>query len=135
MHNNNLRIISYNVNGIRSAINKGFIEWLKTDPADVICLQETKASKDNVEHALITELGYHDYWYSAQKKGYSGVAVFTKIQPTNVVYGTGHKVSDDEGRVLQLDFGDVRLINAPACSGTTGEERQSFKYVWLDDFF
>ena len=129
-----MRIISYNVNGIRAAINKGFLDWLKTDPADVICLQETKAVRENVDHTRFNELGYQDYWFSAQKKGYSGVAVFTKIKPDNVQYGTGHKVSDDEGRVLQLDFGDVRLINAYFPSGTTGEERQSFKYVWLDEF-
>ncbi len=130
-----MRIISYNVNGIRAAINKGFIDWLKTDPADVICIQETKAARENVDHALFKELGYFDYWYSAQKKGYSGVAVFSKIEPANVKYGTGHKVSDDEGRVLQIDFGDVRLINAYFPSGTTGEVRQRFKYEWLDEFF
>src|SRR5678815_4989748 len=127
-----MRIISYNVNGIRAALNKGFLDWLKTDPADVICLQETKAWKENVEHKQFTDMGYFDYWYSAQKKGYSGVTVFSKIEPENVVYGTGHKVSDDEGRVLQLDFGDVRLINAYFPSGTTGEIRQTFKYEWLD---
>ena len=130
-----MRIISYNVNGIRAAINKGFLDWLKTDPADVICLQETKAVKENVDHAKFNDLGYQDYWFSAQKKGYSGVAVFTKIKPDNVQYGTGYKVSDDEGRVLQLDFGDIRLINTYFPSGTSGEERQSFKYVWLDEFF
>jgi len=130
-----MRIISYNVNGIRSAINKGLIEWLKTDPADIIWLQETKAAKENVDHKLFTDLGYLDYWFSAQKKGYSGVAVFTKIKPDHVAYGTGHKISDDEGRVIQLDFGDIRLINAYFPSGTTGEERQSFKYVWLDEFY
>ena len=130
-----LRIISYNVNGIRAAMKKGFIEWLKTNPTDIICLQETKAEKDNVDHKQFTDLGFHDYWFSAQKKGYSGVAVFTKIKPDNVVYGTGHKVSDDEGRVIQLDFGDIRLINAYFPSGTSGDERQSFKYVWLDEFF
>ena len=130
-----MRIISYNVNGIRAALNKGFINWLKTDPADVICVQETKAWKENVEHKQFTDLGYFDYWYSAQKKGYSGVAVFSKIEPENVIYGTGHKVSDDEGRVLQLDFGDVRLINAYFPSGTTGEVRQTFKYEWLNEFF
>jgi exodeoxyribonuclease-3 len=130
-----LRIISYNVNGIRAAMNKGLIEWLKTDPADIICIQETKALKDNVNHKSFTDLGFHDYWFSAQKKGYSGVAVFTKIKPDNVEYGTGHKVSDDEGRVLQLDFGDIRLINAYFPSGTSGEERQGFKYQWLDEFF
>jgi exodeoxyribonuclease-3 len=130
-----MRIISYNVNGIRSAINKGLLDWLKTDPADIICLQETKAVKENVDHTLFNALGYQDYWFSAQKKGYSGVAVFTKIKPDHVEYGTGHRVSDDEGRVLQLDFGDTRLINAYFPSGTSGEERQSFKYVWLDEFF
>jgi exodeoxyribonuclease III len=130
----NMRIISYNVNGIRAAINKGLLDWLKTNPADVICIQETKAVKENVDHTLFNQLGYHDYWFSAQKKGYSGVAVFTKIKPDHVEYGTGHKVSDDEGRVLQLDFGDTRLINAYFPSGTSGDERQSFKYVWLDEF-
>jgi len=90
-----MRIISYNINGIRSAINKGFLEWLKTNPADIICLQETKAQKDNVDCKLLNELGYEDFWYSAQKKGYSGVAVFTKIKPDTVVFGTGHQVSDD----------------------------------------
>lgn len=129
-----MRIISYNLNGIRAAINKGFVDWLKTDPADIICIQETKAQKENVDHTLFNDLGYHDYWYSAQKKGYSGVAVFTKIKPDNVVYGTGHKVSDDEGRVIQLDFGDTRLINAYFPSGTSGDERQTFKYEWLDEF-
>lgn len=129
-----MRIISYNVNGIRAAINKGLFEWLKTKPADIICLQETKALKDNIDFALFDQLGYHDYWFSAQKKGYSGVAVFTTIKPDHVEYGTGHKVSDDEGRVLQLDFGDIRLINAYFPSGTSGDERQSFKYVWMDEF-
>jgi exodeoxyribonuclease-3 len=128
-----MRIISYNVNGIRAAMNKGFIDWLKTDPAEVICVQETKAEKDNVNHKLFTDLGYHDYWFSARKKGYSGVAVFTKIKPDNVVYGNGHGPSDEEGRVIQLDFGDTRLINAYFPSGTSGDERQDFKYQWLDE--
>ena len=129
-----MRIISYNVNGIRAAIKKGFMDWLQTDPADVICLQETKATKDDVDIKKLHELGYHDYWFSAQKKGYSGVAVFTKIKPDNIEYGNGHKESDFEGRVLQLDFGDIRLINAYFPSGTSGDERQAFKYVWLDEF-
>ena len=129
-----LRIISYNVNGIRAAMKKGLVDWLKTNPADIICIQETKAEKDNVAHAEITALGYQDFWFSAQKKGYSGVAVFTKIKPDHVQYGTGHQVSDDEGRVIQLDFGDIRLINAYFPSGTSGEIRQGYKYQWLDEF-
>jgi exodeoxyribonuclease-3 len=130
-----MRIISYNVNGIRAAINKGFIEWLRTDPADIICIQETKAAKNNVDCSIINELGYLDFWYPAQKKGYSGVAVFTRLQPDNVVYGNGHKVSDEEGRILQLDFGNVRLINAYFPSGTSGDLRQAFKYEWLDQIY
>jgi exodeoxyribonuclease-3 len=129
-----LRLISYNVNGIRAAMNKGLIQWLKSDPADIICVQETKAQKDNVTHKEFTDLGFHDYWFSAQKKGYSGVAVFTKIKPDHVVYGTGHATSDDEGRILQLDFGDTRLINAYFPSGTSGDLRQAFKYAWLEEF-
>ncbi|HET9434077.1 MAG TPA: exodeoxyribonuclease III, partial [Chitinophagaceae bacterium] len=92
-----MRIISYNINGIRSALNKGLLDWLKTNPADIICLQETKAAKENVDPTLFNNIGYEDYWFSAQKKGYSGVVVFTKIKPDRVEYGTGHKVSDDEG--------------------------------------
>jgi exodeoxyribonuclease-3 len=122
------------VNGIRAAMNKGLIDWLKTDPADVICVQETKAVKDQVNHQLFADLGYYDYWQSAIKKGYSGVAVFSKIKPDNIVYGNDSACNVEEGRILQLDFGDLRLINAYFPSGTTGELRQNFKYKWLDDF-
>ena len=130
-----MKIISYNVNGIRAAIKKGFIDWLKTDPADVICVQETKAQLEDIDAALFTDLGYHIYWFSAQKKGYSGVAVFSKIKADHVETGNGHGPSDDEGRVIQLDFGDIRLINTYFPSGTSGDERQAFKYVWLDEYF
>lgn len=130
-----MRIISYNVNGIRAAIKKGFIDWLKTDPAEIICVQETKAEKENVDRRLFHDLGLEDYWFSAQKKGYSGVAVFTKIKPDHVEYGNGYKQSDSEGRVIQLDFGDIRLINAYFPSGTSGTERQDYKYVWLDECY
>lgn len=130
-----MRIISYNVNGIRAAIKKGFLDWLKTNPADVICVQETKAVKDDVDHKQFNALGYHNYWFSAQKKGYSGVAVFSKKEPDKVEYGNGHGPSDDEGRVIQLDFDDTRLINAYFPSGTSGDERQAFKYKWLDEFY
>ena len=129
-----MRIISYNVNGIRAALKKGFIDWLKTNPADVICLQETKATQGDVDVTLFEALGYHHYWFSANKKGYSGVAILSKIKPTNVVYGNGNAQSDFEGRVIQADFGDVRLINAYFPSGTSGDERQAFKYVWLKQF-
>ena len=129
-----MRLISYNVNGIRSAIKRGFLDWLKTDPADVICLQEIKAEKANLDNDLFEDLGYQTFWYSAEKKGYSGVAIFTKIQPDAVFYGNGIMQSDAEGRVLRADFGDISLINAYFPSGTTGEIRQTYKYQWLDEF-
>ena len=129
-----MRIISYNVNGIRAAMKKGLIDWLKTDPADIICLQETKAQREDVDVQKFTDLGYHDYWFSAQKKGYSGVAIFSKTKADNIVYGTGHTLSDDEGRVLQADFGDICLINAYFPSGTSGDLRQAYKMTWLEEF-
>lgn len=130
-----MRIISYNVNGLRAAINKGFLDWLKTDPADIICLQETKAMKENVDHTAIEQLGFETYWFSADKKGYSGVAVFTRIKPDFVQFGNGIMQSDAEGRVIRLDFGKITLINAYFPSGTSGDERQTYKYQWLDEFF
>jgi exodeoxyribonuclease-3 len=129
-----MRIISYNVNGIRAAIKKGFIDWLKTNPADVICLQETKATEGDVDVKQLEALGFEHHWFSANKKGYSGVAIFSKIKPTAVVKGNGHPESDFEGRVIQMQFDDITLINSYFPSGTSGEERQAFKYVWLDEF-
>src|SRR4051812_44201204 len=100
-----MRIVSYNINGIRSAVKKGFCDWLKTDPADIVCLQEIKAHKEDVPEAEIKEAGYDVFSFSAQKKGYSGVAVLSKIKPDNVAYGNGLMQSDAEGRVMRLDFG------------------------------
>jgi exodeoxyribonuclease-3 len=130
-----MRIISYNVNGIRAAIKKGFYDWLASNPADIICIQETKATSGDVDVKKLETLGFHHHWFSAQKKGYSGVAIFSKIKPDQVILGNGHAPSDDEGRVIQMDFGKIRLINAYFPSGTSGDERQSFKYRWLDEFF
>jgi exodeoxyribonuclease-3 len=130
-----MRIITYNVNGVRSALKKGFLEWLQSDPADVICLQEIKAHKDNVDFAAIEALGFDTYWFPAEKKGYSGVSIFTKVKADAVFYGNGIMQSDAEGRVIRADFGDVTLINAYFPSGTSGEERQTYKYQWLDEFF
>lgn len=123
------------MNGIRAAVKKGFIDWLKTDPADIICLQEIKAHKEDVPDKEIRTAGYEVYSFSAQKKGYSGVAVLTKVMPDNVVYGNGINQSDAEGRVIRLDFGARTLVNAYFPSGTSGDERQTYKYQWLDEFF
>jgi len=125
-----MRVISYNVNGIRAAIKKGFVEWLSENPADIICLQETKATKEDVDTSEIEKLGYTSYWFSAQKKGYSGVAIFTKIKPDNVVYGTGIEQSDFEGRVIQADFGPITIVNAYFPSGTD----QFIETGWIDRF-
>lgn len=130
-----MRIISYNVNGIRAAIRKGFGEWLATQPADIICLQECKANKEDIDHAHFEKAGYESHWFPAQKKGYSGVAILTLIKPNKVLFGNGIEQSDFEGRVIRADFGDITLINAYYPSGTSGEERQAYKYKWLDEFF
>jgi exodeoxyribonuclease-3 len=130
-----MKIVSYNVNGLRSAMTKGFTEWLQTNPADIICLQEIKAHQENVDFEQFEKLGFEHYWYPAQKKGYSGVAVLTRIKPDFVQYGNGYMQSDTEGRFIRLDFGDITLINTYFPSGTSGEERQAYKYQWLDEFF
>lgn len=129
-----MRIISYNVNGIRAAIKRGFIEWLATDPADVICLQEVKAQLNDIPVAVIEATGYKSYWFCAQKKGYSGVAILTKTEAKNVIYGSKIEQSDFEGRVIRADFGEVTLVNAYFPSGTSGDLRQAYKYIWLEEF-
>src|SRR5690625_4330216 len=130
-----MRIITYNVNGIRAAKRKGFLEWLEEDPADIICLQEVKAMEDQVDIEKFKNLGFHVYWFAAQKKGYSGVAVLSKFPAQEVKYGTGHEQSDEEGRVIQLEFDKFTLINAYFPSGSSGDHRQDYKYQWLDEFY
>jgi len=129
------KIISYNVNGIRSAISKGWIEWLKATNPDVICLQEIKALPEQIDPLPIQALGYHLYWYPAQKKGYSGVAIFSKMKPDHIEYGCNKKEYDDEGRALRLDYGDFSVMSVYMPSGSSGDLRQSFKMVWLDFFY
>lgn len=130
-----ISILSYNVNGIRSAASKGFYEWLATDQFDIVCLQEIKAHFDQLDVSPLEALGYCHHWQSAEKKGYSGVAIFSKRQPDKVVVGCGIEKYDREGRILRADFGDWTLLNCYFPSGTSGEERQAFKYGFLDDFF
>lgn len=129
-----MRIITYNVNGIRSALTKGFAEWLKEESPDVICLQEIKANPEQVDLSIFENIGYHTYWYPAQKKGYSGVAIFSKTKPLNVVYGCGIKAYDDEGRIIRADFKDFSVLSIYHPSGSSGDDRQAFKMKWLSDF-
>ena len=128
-------IISYNVNGIRAAIKKGFDEWLAEMDPSVICLQESKAHPEQVDFSFAEKLGYSHNWVSAEKKGYSGVVTISKQEPDNVIEGCGIEKYDREGRIIRTDFGDWSLLNCYFPSGTSGEERQIFKYDFLDDFF
>ncbi len=129
-----MRIISYNVNGIRAAISKGFIEWLQQVNPDVICLQEIKATEDQIPVEAITNAGYpYQYYYSATKKGYSGVAILSKIKPNHVVYGTGIQHMDFEGRNLRADFDDFSVMSLYLPSGTN-MDRLDHKFKFMDDF-
>lgn len=132
-----MRIISYNVNGIRSAISKGWLNWLQATNADVVCLQEIKAHPENIpqEIFLLEDMGYkYQYWYPAQKKGYSGVAILSRIQPESVEYGCGHEQYDCEGRVVRADFANVSVMSVYLPSGSSGEDRQNVKFQFMDFF-
>jgi exodeoxyribonuclease-3 len=129
-----MKIITYNVNGIRAAMNKDLVGWLKAANPDVLCLQETKATSDQVDVKAFEALGYHLYWYSAQKKGYSGVAIFSKIKPKHVEYGCGIEKYDFEGRIIRLDFDTCSVMSVYHPSGSSGDDRQAFKMQWLTDF-
>lgn len=128
------KIITYNVNGIRSAMSKGLVEWLKAASPDIVCFQEIKAEPAQIDVSAFENLGYKHYWYPAQKKGYSGVAILTRLEPTHVQYGCGMEKYDFEGRVLRVDYGDVSVMSVYHPSGSSGEDRQAFKMQWLLDF-
>ncbi len=126
------KIISYNVNGIRSAMSKGLVEWLIHESPDIVCLQEIKAEPGQINLKLFDDAGYaHHSWHPARKRGYSGVAILSKRKPDNVVIGCGNPAYDDEGRFLRADFGDVSVISLYLPSGTSGDERQNFKYEFM----
>jgi exodeoxyribonuclease-3 len=125
-------IISYNVNGIRAAVRKGFNEWFEDVKPDVLLIQETKAWEEDINTDFYEAMGYHCFVHSAQKKGYSGVMAICKEKPNHVEYGIGETRFDAEGRLMRLDFGEVTIINSYFPSGTTGDIRQDFKYEYLD---
>ncbi|MBH13067.1 MAG: exodeoxyribonuclease III [Leeuwenhoekiella sp.] len=128
-----MKIITYNVNGIRAAIRKGLLDWLKAANPDVLLLQETKAHKEQLDIDLYEETGYHDYWFSAQKKGYSGVAILSKKEPDNIVHGTGIDYMDHEGRNIRADFGDLSIMSMYLPSGTN-IDRLEHKLRYMADF-
>jgi len=129
-----MKIVSYNVNGIRAAVKKDFLTWLEQSNADVVCIQETKAQEDQIPSFDFAALGYQTYSFSAQKKGYSGVAILCKTTPDKVVKGMGIEKYDFEGRFIRADFGDISVVSAYHPSGSSGDLRQEFKMQWLADF-
>ena len=129
-----MKIVSYNLNGIRSAMGKGLLNWLRTENPDVFCIQESKAQPEQIDTLAMQELGYHSYIHSAEKKGYSGVCIFSKQVPDRVVAGMGIPAYDSEGRVLRADFGDITIVCVYIPSGTTGDARQAVKMQFLEDF-
>ncbi len=127
-----MKIISYNVNGIRAAMKKGFVDWLISANPDVICLQEIKAMKEQVDIEAIENAGYkYNYWFSAQKKGYSGVAILSKIEPKHVEFGTGIESMDFEGRNIRADFDGVSVMSMYLPSGTN-DARLTYKFEYMD---
>ncbi len=128
-----MNIISYNVNGIRAAMNKGLAQWLQAANPDILCLQEIKAMEEQIDTQVFTDIGYiYQYWFPAQKKGYSGVAILSKHLPHQVTYGTGIPSMDREGRNLRLDFEHFSIMSMYLPSGTS-EERLDFKLNYMDE--
>ena len=129
-----MKIISYNLNGIRSAISKGLFDWLAVEQPDVFCIQESKAQPDQIDVMTMQELGYQSYIHSAEKKGYSGVAIFTRIQPDRVVVGMSNPKYDCQGRVIRADYGDVTVICVYIPSGEAEGPKYEYKMDFLADF-
>ena len=128
-----IKILSYNINGIRAALRKNLLDWIKEYDPDIVCFQEIKANEDQFDKSLFSDLGYYNYWFSAQKKGYSGVGIITKIKPENVIYGTGIDYMDFEGRNLRVDFKKFSVMSLYLPSGTN-INRLNFKFQYMDDF-
>ena len=126
------KIYSYNVNGLRSAISKGLLDWIAKENPDILFIQEIKIQEDQLDKIAFESLGYHQFWSCALKKGYSGIGILTKKKPDHFLTGMGIKKFDDEGRLIRLDFGDLTLINSYFPSGTMGGARQVFKMEYLD---
>ena len=129
-----MKILTYNVNGIRAALRKDFSSWLKVVNPDIVCLQEIKANPEQFEVSVFTNLGYHCFWNPAEKKGYSGVAILTKTKPKHVEYGCGIEEIDFEGRILRADFDEFSVMSVYFPSGSSGDIRQEFKMKFLIQF-
>ncbi len=130
-----MKLLTYNLNGIRSAMSKGLVDWLGVHNFDVLCFQEVKATHDVVDLKPFEDLGYGYHWHAAEKKGYSGVATFSREKPEQAVLGCGLPHYDCEGRILRTDFGDITVLNCYFPSGTSGDLRQDVKMQFLDEFY
>lgn len=129
-----MKIVTYNVNGIRAAVRKGLVNWLKATDADLVALQEVKATLAQIDRAMFEDLGYQVYWFPAEKPGYSGVAILSRHPPRHVEYGCGVPVYDYEGRIIRADFDTLSLMSIYVPSGTMGDIRHAFKMEYLADF-
>jgi exodeoxyribonuclease III len=130
-----MRVISVNVNGIRATARKGFYEWLAKQKADIVCLQETKAQMEHLPDEVFRPKGYHAYFHDAEKRGYSGVGIYSKIKPKKVIKGLGWQCPDQEGRYIQADFDGLSVVSIYLPSGTSGDERQNIKYDFMDRYY
>jgi exodeoxyribonuclease-3 len=130
-----MRIITANLNGIRSAVSKGFLDWLPAQEADFVCLQELKAQADNMTEAMLAPAGYQGYFHYAEKKGYSGVGIYAKAQPDQVIEGLGVPEIDAEGRYVELVYGGLSIISVYLPSGSSGDHRQAAKFTFMEHFF
>jgi len=129
-----MRIITLNANGIRSAARKGFFDWLQAQDADVVCVQETKCQRDQITDPLFHPAGYHCYYFDAVKKGYSGVAVYSRVKPEDVVVGYGSQEFDAEARYIEAKFKHLSVVSVYLPSGSSSEERQQAKFRFLGEF-
>jgi exodeoxyribonuclease-3 len=130
-----MQIITLNVNGVRAAARKGFFQWLPAQAADIVCIQELKAQRSDLDQEMIAPAGFHGYFHCAQKKGYSGVGIYCRDKPDNVVEGIGIEEIDQEGRFLRADFGDLSVISLYLPSGSSGDHRQASKFFFMEHFF
>jgi len=130
-----LRIISANLNGIRSASTKGFFDWMAKQDADVVCVQELKAQAADMAPAMLNPDGYHGYFHYAEKKGYSGVGLYARQAPDRVIEGIGHPGFDAEGRFVRADFGSLSVVSVYVPSGSSSPERQAAKFAFMDEFY
>lgn len=130
-----MKIYTWNVNGIRAAVKKGFMEWFNKTKPDILCIQETKAHKEQLDESITNVAGYESYWFSAEKKGYSSVATYTKIKPLDVQYGFGNPTFDSEGRVIFTEYEKFVLANVYFPNGGRGPERVKYKLDFYDELF